>query len=109
MSRLSTRHSRSSDLSERFVGLQKLAGYVSNAWDYEFGTPEAAVESFVEDHDELRGSAAEGISELFAVCVDEADRRVLLRDLGWGYAPRAGMLDEFLVWTRATLLESTPS
>jgi hypothetical protein len=91
-------------VAERFPGLVELSKYVSNAWDYEFGTPEAAVEAFLEGaHDGL--SAAEGISELFAVCSDEADRRLLLRDLGWGYAPRPGMLDEFLIWTRATLLE----
>jgi hypothetical protein len=103
---LSSRHSRSSDVAAGFPGLAELSGYVSNAWDYEYGSPEAAVEAFVKGVPDLRSSAADGISELFAGCVDEADRRLLLRDLGWGYAPGPGLLDEFLIWTRATLVES---
>jgi hypothetical protein len=87
--------------------LVELCNQVSNAWDYEYGTPEAAVEAFLEQTPELRHSAAEGISHLYAVSADEQDRRLLLRDLGWGYAPRAGMLDEFLIWTRATLLSDS--
>jgi hypothetical protein len=103
---MSTQHSRSSDVRARFPGLEELAGYVSNAWDYEFGTPEAAVAAFLEDQPELLSSAADGLTEVLATCADETERLELLGDLGWGYAPRAGMLDEFLVWTRAVLLEA---
>jgi hypothetical protein len=78
--------------------------YVSLSWDYEFGSPEAAVEAFVSDASaEERENAAAGIQVLFDEFATEADRLEVLGS-HWGYAPRAGMLDEFLIWTRVTLL-----
>jgi hypothetical protein len=77
--------------------------YVSLSWDYEFGSPEAAVDAFLEDADAAeRENAAAAIDALFAECATEAERLELLGD-SWGYAPREGMLDEFLIWTRAAL------
>lgn len=105
-----SRHFLSSEFSERFPGLVELCNYVSNAWDYEYGTPESAVAAFVGEAAELAPSAAHGITEVLTCCPDERDRLRLLGDLGWGYAPRGeGELDEFLIWTRTVLLGSAPA
>ncbi|MFN2524135.1 MAG: hypothetical protein ABR614_12600 [Mycobacteriales bacterium] len=78
--------------------------YVSNAFDYLYGTPEAAVAAFIAkaDGDRLT-SAAEGIAALFDECADEEARDRVLEELSWGYAPDPGELDEFLRWTQAQL------
>lgn len=95
-----------SDLARRFPGLEVLAdSYITYHLDYIYGDPENAVVQFAEQFPELRQSAADGITALLTEFASEHDRRAALADLRWGHAPRAGMLDEFLIWTRATLLE----
>lgn len=101
---MSSQPSRSSELAARFPGAHKLAySYVTNSWDYLFGTPEAAVEAFMTDQPELIESAADGIDELLSSCADEPEREAVLDEWGWGYGGEPGVLDEFLIWTRATL------
>lgn len=95
------------DLAARFPGLERLAhGYVTDYVDYEYGEPETAVEAFRDRQPaELVQSAADGITALLTEFASEEDRYAALREMRWGHKPRAGMLDEFLIWTRATLLE----
>lgn len=103
--RATRRPAHSSVFALRFPALLTMAeSYVSLSWDYEFGSPEAAVDSFIEDatHEE-RQNAAAGIDALFQECTTEMERMEILRVLTWGYHPRDGMLDEFLIWTRAVL------
>jgi hypothetical protein len=97
-----------SELAGRFPGLDILARhFVTERLDYEYGDPEDAVEAFREvESRELIRSAADGITALFAEFATEDDRYSALREMRWGHKPRAGMLDEFLIWTRATLLET---
>ncbi|MDX6197228.1 MAG: hypothetical protein QOJ79_379 [Actinomycetota bacterium] len=96
-----------SDLAGRFPGLDTLARhFVTERLDYEYGEPEDAVEAFREvEPKELARSAADGITALLTEFATEEERYAALREMRWGHKPRAGMLDEFLIWTRATLLE----
>src|SRR3954471_18732708 len=91
-----------SELAQRFPGLDELARqYVTERLDYEYGDPEDAVEAFRETEPrELRESAVDGITALLTEYPSEEARYIALRELRWGHAPRAGMLDEFLIWTR---------
>ena len=96
------------DLAQRFPGLDYLArNYVTERLDYEFGEPEDAVDAFRERHaGAMAQSAADGITALMTEFSSEDERYAALREMRWGHRPRAGMLDEFLIWTRATLLET---
>ncbi|MCU1588960.1 MAG: hypothetical protein JWP11_216 [Frankiales bacterium] len=96
-----------SDLSIRFPGLDELARqYVTERLDYEYGDPEDAVAAFCErEPSAARLSAADGITALLTEFTTEDARFAALREMRWGHKPRAGMLDEFLIWTRAALLE----
>jgi hypothetical protein len=96
-------------LAPRFPGLEKLArGYVTDHLDYQYGEPEDAVIAFCEDFaGEMTRSAAAGIDALFAEYPDEQARLAALLEMHWGHAPGEGMLDAFLVWTRAMLLDVT--
>lgn len=100
---MSSPPSPSSELAVRFPGLVELCSYVSNAWDYEYGTPQAAVDAFVTECGDQRESAAAGIDELFRAVGSEAERKDLLREFGFGYTGRPGTVDEFLIWTRMVL------
>jgi hypothetical protein len=104
---LSTPPSPKSNLAQRFPGLERLAhGYITDYLDYEYGDPEDAVEAFREAQPaELVRSAANGITALLTEFPTEDARLAALTEIRWGHAPRAGMLDEFLIWTRAALLE----
>lgn len=96
-----------SDLGERFPGLALLAqSYVNYSLDYLYGDPESAVEAFLRHFPgEESKSAVDGITALLTELPNEEARLAALLELRWGHAPRAGMLDEFLIWTRATLIE----
>jgi hypothetical protein len=108
-SRMSVRRVPPSDLAARFPGLAELCGYVSNAWDYEYGSPQVAVEAFASECPEQRASAAAGIAELFRSAATEEERRGLLRPLGFGYAGQPGEVDAFLGWTRDLLTRGNPA
>jgi hypothetical protein len=105
---LSIRRSRNSELAERFPGLLTLCGYLGQSWDYEYGTPEAAVQGFcagwADDRDVL-SSAAAGLDALFIEFANEATRLDALDPMGFNYAPRPGKLDEFFVWARKAILD----
>lgn len=104
---MSSRPSPTSEIEKRFPGLAVLAGnYVNNAWDYLHGSPQAAVLAFSAEEPELRASAAAGIDELVQALATEGERRAALLEMGWGYGGVPGTLDEFLKWTRMTLLEA---
>lgn len=104
---MSTRRSPSPDLASRFPGLWRLAqDYLSNAWDYTFGTPQNALLAFREQQPELAGSAAAGIDALFVEYASERGREDALDTMDWGYAPDPGELDAFLRWACQTLRES---
>lgn len=103
---MSTRRTRSPELASRFPGLWRLAqDYLSNAWDYTFGTPQNALLTFRQQQPELAGSAAAGIDALLAEYPTERAREDALDELDWGFAPDAGELDTFLQWARDALRE----
>jgi hypothetical protein len=52
-------------------------------------------------------SCIAGIEALLLECPDEAARDRELDVLGWGYGPRPGKLDAFLVWARDVLRQSS--
>lgn len=107
---MSTAPTPKSDLSRRFPGLDELARqYVTERLDYEYGDPEDAVDAFCQrEPGAVRQSAADGITALMTEFATEDERYAALREMRWGHKPRAGMLDEFLIWTRATLLADPP-
>lgn len=86
-------------LSSRYVGL---------FWEEAFGTPEDAVLAFKRNHPELLQQASEAITWLFDAGADESARARVLDELGWGYAPAPGRLDDFLRWIQ-TELSAAPS
>lgn len=95
------------DFAKRFPGLHGLARDVLNAdWDFKYECPEDAVVSFAAQSPRDVASCIAGIEALLAECPDEAARGRELDTLGWGYGPRPGRLDPFLVWTRDTLRQS---
>lgn len=101
---MSIRPSPNSELGTRFPGLRELSlSYVTVSWDYEFGSPEAAVAAFCEDQPGLTACAAEGIDALFREYPDEAARAAALAELDWGFVGRPGVLDIFLAWARDAL------
>lgn len=105
---MSIRPIQSSDLATRFPGLLGLArDYINVSWDFEFDEPEDGVLSFVNARPELASSCAAGLDSLMAECPDEAARLRTLSELGWGYAPRAGKLDTFLIWARDMLARTS--
>jgi hypothetical protein len=103
-SHLSIQPSPSSDFAKRFPGLHGLARDVLNAdWDFEYASAEDAVVSFASQFPRDVASCIAGIDALLTECPDEAARDRELDALGWGYGPRPGKLDAFLVWARDTL------
>jgi hypothetical protein len=92
----------------RFPGLLGLArDYINLSWDFEFDEPEDGVVAFLTTRPELASSCAAGIEALLNECPDEAERLRRLDELGWGYSPRSGKLDAFLVWARTTLRQGS--
>jgi hypothetical protein len=105
---LSTQPSPSSELAKRFPGLHGLARDVLNAdWDFEYASAEDAIISFASQFPRDVASCIAGIEALLTECPDEAARDRELEGMGWGYAPRPGRLDAFLVWTRDALRQSS--
>jgi len=101
---MSSRPTQISELGSKFPGLAVLADrYVTNHWDYQFGTPEAAVLAFQGDHPELVADAAAGIDWVCRTLSAEVERTAALARLGWGYGGGPGMLNDFLAWTLQTL------
>lgn len=101
---MSIRRSPSPELALRFPGLWRLSqDYLSNAWDYSFGTPQNALLRFRDEHPDLAASAASGIDALFDERPNERAREDALDELDWGYAPDTGQLDAFLTWARDAL------
>lgn len=91
----------------RFPGLLGLArDYVNLSWDFEYDEPEQAVLAFISTRPDLVASCSDGVEAMLVECDDEAGRLRSLAQLGWGYAPRTGKLDAFLLWTRDTLRQS---
>lgn len=106
-SHLSIQPSPSSDFAKRFPGLHGLARDVLNAdWDFEYTSAEDAVVSFATQFPRDVASCIAGIEALLAECPDETARDRELDALGWGYGPRPGRLDAFLVWTCDKLRQS---
>jgi hypothetical protein len=93
-----------SDLAQRFAGLDQLCGaYLSQLWDYVYGTPEAAVLEFCAHYkDDLAAltSVIAGLDTVFAECEDERARLDALTPMGFNYWPGDGKLDAFLLWAR---------
>jgi hypothetical protein len=107
-SHLSIQPSPSSDFAKRFPGLHALARDVLNAdWDFEYASAEDAVVSFASQFPRDVPSCIAGIEALLSECPDEAARDRELDMLGWGYGPRPGRLDAFLVWARDALRQSS--
>jgi hypothetical protein len=100
---MAARPTPSSDLAAQFPGLVGLCGYVSNAWDYEYGSPEAAVVAFIGECADQRASAAAGLEELLRKLDPETERKAVLGWLGFGYTGPPGTVDRFLRWTQARL------
>lgn len=106
VSQLSSPLSQSPDLATRFPGLETLAsGYVNNAWDYLYGSPQAAVLALRDEAPELVESAVAGVKHLLTDFMSESDRRAVLTDMGWGYGGPPGTLDAFLDWTLRVLCD----
>ena len=76
------------DLFRRFPGLLHLADAYLQTSDYEYGTPEAAVDAFIEDEPRLVESAWEGVRYVFAVAPDPEDMVAALRSAHFPYIPR---------------------
>jgi hypothetical protein len=105
---LSTRPSPDSELGRRFPGLATLAAECLNlSWDFEYADAQDAVVSFASQFPDEVASCAAGIEALLDECSDEASRLKQLDALGWGYAPRPGQLDAFLLWARDTLRQAS--
>jgi hypothetical protein len=101
---MSARPTPTSELADVFPGLEMLArSYVDLSWDYEYGSPEAAVVAFVEDNPGLAASAAGGLRHLLTACLDDASRLAQLRPLGWGYTGGSRSLALFLTWAADAL------
>lgn len=104
---MSIRPTPNSELALRFPGLLGLSrDYINLSWDFEFDEPEEGVLAFISTRPDLVSSCADGIEVMLTECADEAARLQTLAQLGWGYAPRAGRLDTFLIWARDTLRQS---
>jgi hypothetical protein len=106
---LSVRHTQSSELARAHPGLEVLAGsYVDLSWDYEYGTPEAALEAFAADNPELTSSAAAGLRHVLTTCSGDAELRAVLEPLGWGYTGGSSPLRRFLSWAVTKLETANP-
>ena len=106
---MSIRPTPNSELAVRFPGLLGLSrDYLNLSWDFEFADPEQGVVAFAGVRPDLTASCAEGIEFILSECADEPERLRTLAELGWGYAPRAGRLDQILIWARDTLRHRHP-
>jgi hypothetical protein len=64
-----------------------LADAYLNTWDYEYGTPEAAVDAFIADEPRLVESAWEGVRHVCSVTPDPEDMVAALRAAHFPYIP----------------------
>ena len=100
-----SRRSQAAEFEQRFPGLATVARkYVSSHYDHAFATPKVAVLAFLRAADRPTAqSALDGVEALLTELSDEQAREKVLRAMRFGYAPKAGGLDEFLRWMRSTL------
>lgn len=76
------------DLFRRFAGLLHLADAYLQSWDYEYGTPEAAVDAFIDDEPGMVASALEGLTHIRAVIPNVDEMFAALRAAHFPYVPR---------------------
>jgi hypothetical protein len=79
-------------------------------WDYEYGSPQAAVEDFMQSSPQNIESAAAGIRYLLTTFPGEAERLGALREIRFPYMPeRSEDVDSFLLWAEQELHRSLPT
>ena len=77
------------DVFRRFPGLLHLADAYLQTWDYEYGTPEAAVDAFITDEPGMVASALEGVGYIRSVAADPNEMVAALRAAHFPYVPAA--------------------
>jgi hypothetical protein len=75
------------DLFGRFPGLLHLADAYLQTWDYEYGTPEAAVDAFIQDEPRMVASACDGVRHILTVTPDPEGMVAALRAAHFPYIP----------------------
>lgn len=80
------------------------------SWDYEYGSPQAAVEDFIQSSPQNVESAAAGIRYLLTTFTGEADRLAALQQIQFPYLPESiEDRDSFLLWAEQELHRSLPT
>jgi hypothetical protein len=88
----------------RFPGLAQLSHAYLGTWDYEYGSPEAAVADFIASSPSNVASAADGLRAILTEFATEREREEILDVIDWGFMPEdVEERDQFLLWAEAQL------
>jgi hypothetical protein len=84
-----------------------LADAYLQTWDYEYGTPDAAVDAFIDDEPGMVASALDGVRHIRKVAPDPAEMVAALRVAHFPYVPRNSQdADEFFADVERRLSEA---